>query len=56
MSGEKKREDFIGLTGTRTLSLKIIDARIYPTTVAIRVQDNLGDEYWTELEDIDLDQ
>ncbi|WP_340373728.1 hypothetical protein [Peribacillus sp. FSL E2-0218] len=51
----KTRTDLIGKTGSVTRKLTIVDAKEYPTGTEIRVSDNMGDEYWTGLEDIDLD-
>lgn len=51
----KTRTDLIGQTGSITRNIKIVDAKEYPTGVSIRVSDNMGEEYWTSLEDIDLD-
>ncbi|KAB2334294.1 hypothetical protein [Bacillus mesophilum] len=50
------RFDLIGKTGTISRNVKIIDALEYPTSVSIRVQDEMGEEYWTGLEDADIDQ
>ncbi|MED4914343.1 hypothetical protein [Parageobacillus thermoglucosidasius] len=51
----KTRTDLIGLTGSVTRRITIIDAKEYPTGVSVRVSDETGEEYWTELEDIELD-
>ncbi|WP_180231630.1 hypothetical protein [Bacillus cereus] len=51
----KKRIDLIGLTGSVTRKLTIIDAQEYPTGVSVRVSDNMGEEYSMDLEDVDLD-
>jgi len=51
----KKREDLIGETGTRTTEVEIIDAKEYETGVSVQVSDNVGEVYWTDLENIDLD-
>ncbi|MGK4042223.1 hypothetical protein AB0Y20_07955 [Heyndrickxia oleronia] len=50
----KKRNDLIGQTGVITRSFKIIDALEYPTGISVRVEDSMGEEYWTGLEDLDL--
>lgn len=52
----KKRTDLIGQTGSVTRNFTIVDALEYPTGVSIRVSDDMGEEYWTGLDDIDLDQ
>lgn len=52
----KTRPDLIGQTGSITTTFKIIDAKEYPTGVSIRVQDSKGDEYWTDIEDVDIDK
>jgi hypothetical protein len=52
----KKRTDLIGLTGTITRNFKILDALEYPTGVSVRVEDNMGEEYWTSLEDLELEK
>ena len=51
----KVRTDLIGQAGSVTRQLTIVDAKEYPTGISVRVLDNMGEEYWTELEDIDLD-
>ncbi|MGE6379989.1 hypothetical protein [Peribacillus muralis] len=51
----KARPDLIGQTGSVTRNLTIVDAKEYPTGTSVRVSDNMGEEYWTGLEDIDLD-
>lgn len=55
MTEGKARPDLIGVTGSVTRNITVIDAREYPTGVSIRVSDNMGEEYWTDLEDVDLD-
>lgn len=52
----KKRTDLIGLNGSITKEFTIIDALEYPTGVSVRVEDNMGEEYWTSLDDIDLEK
>ncbi|MCM3487861.1 hypothetical protein M3689_00920 [Alkalihalophilus marmarensis] len=56
MAEYKVRKDLIGTTATRTLDLKIVDAHEYEEGVSIRVVDNMGEEYWTGLEDVELDR
>ncbi|QSB48796.1 hypothetical protein [Parageobacillus toebii] len=51
----KTRTDLIGSTGSITRRVTIIDAKEYPTGVSVRVSDEMGEEYWTDLEDIELD-
>ncbi|MEK5524113.1 hypothetical protein [Heyndrickxia sp. FSL W8-0423] len=50
----KKRNDLIGQTGVITRSFKIIEALEYPAGVSVRVADSMGEEYWTDLEDLEL--
>lgn len=56
MEDVKPRIDLISRTGRVTREIEILDAVEYPTGVSIRVSDNVGGEYWTTLEDVDLDQ
>jgi hypothetical protein len=52
---KKKRTDLIGQTGTRTTQVEIIDAKEYETGVSVQVSDNMGEVYWTDLDEVDLD-
>lgn len=53
----KKRTDLIGQTGEVTRTFKVIDAVEYPTGVSVRVsEDGTGEEYWTGLENVELDR
>ncbi|MDQ0268921.1 hypothetical protein [Cytobacillus purgationiresistens] len=52
----KARPDLVGQTATVTRNLTIVDAREYSTGISVRVQDEMGDEYWTGLDDIDLER
>ncbi|TVX93011.1 hypothetical protein [Paenibacillus agilis] len=48
----KKRDDLIGQTGSITRNFEIIGAREYEGgSVEIRIRDNMGNEYWTSMED-----
>ncbi|SDH70421.1 hypothetical protein SAMN04489735_104517 [Aneurinibacillus thermoaerophilus] len=56
-----KREDLIGATGSITRQIEVIDAKEYHMggvkSVDVRVrEEDTGEEYWTSLEDVDLDQ
>jgi hypothetical protein len=51
----KQRPDLIGLKGSITREITVIDAQEYESGISIRVTDNMGEEYWTSLEDADLD-
>ncbi|QYY44768.1 hypothetical protein ACKE5C_19185 (plasmid) [Aneurinibacillus thermoaerophilus] len=55
-----KREDLIGATGSITRQIEVIDAEEYDhgsfKSVSIMVREDNGEEYWTSLEDVDLDQ
>ncbi|MFB5690218.1 hypothetical protein LW858_15945 [Bacillus cereus] len=51
----KKREDLIGDTGVIIRTFKVIDAREGIHGVDVRVCDSDGEEYWTSLEDVELD-
>jgi hypothetical protein len=52
----KKRDDLIGQTGSITRNFTIIDAKEGRFGVDIRVRDDRGEEYWTSLEDVSLDE
>jgi hypothetical protein len=52
----KQLPELIGLKGSITREITIVDAQEYETGVSIRVSDNMGEEYWTSLEDVDLDR
>lgn len=54
-AGEKDRPDLIGQTGSITRNVKIVDAKEGKYGVDVRVEDNVGDSYWTGLEDVSLD-
>lgn len=49
------RHDLIGQTGQITRNVEIVDAKESPGGVSVRVSDNVGNEYWTDLEDVSLD-
>ncbi|MED1384441.1 hypothetical protein [Bacillus mycoides] len=49
------RRDLIGQTGQITRNVEIIDAKESREGVSVRVSDNVGNEYWTDLEDVSLD-
>lgn len=49
------RHDLIGQTGQITRNVEIVDAKESREGVSVRVSDNVGNEYWTDLEDISLD-
>ena len=53
-----KREDLIGQSGSITRRFEIIDANEYDIngvkSTSIRVSDDMGNEYWTTLEDNDI--
>ncbi|MGG4504067.1 hypothetical protein ABER86_24860 [Paenibacillus polymyxa] len=58
----KKRDDLIGQTGSYTRTFTIIDAHDgegfggKPAPVQIRISNNMGETFWTELDDdISLD-
>ncbi|ODB61387.1 hypothetical protein [Paenibacillus polymyxa] len=60
--GEKQRTDLIGQTGSYTRTFTVVDAKEgedfkgRPTPVQIRISDNMGNTFWTELDDdISLD-
>jgi hypothetical protein len=54
--GEKPRTDLIGQTGSYTRTFTIIDATEGKYGVDIRVTDNMGNTFWTTLDDdISLD-
>lgn len=56
MINERKREDLIGLEGSVTRRIKVIDAKEGPLGIDLWVSDTMGNEYWTELDDdISLD-
>ncbi|WP_200893543.1 hypothetical protein [Paenibacillus terrae] len=52
-----KRDDLIGRTGSITRSITVVDAtECEDGTVDVRIQDSMGNEYSTELDDdISLD-
>lgn len=52
----KTRTDLIGQTGSITRNFTIVDAKEYPTGVDVRVSDSMGEEYWTGLEDLELER
>lgn len=52
----KTRKDLINQTGSITRKIKIVDAKEYPMGVYVRVSDNMGEEYWMELEEVELDK
>ncbi|WP_180235415.1 hypothetical protein [Bacillus cereus] len=49
------RNDLIGQTGQITRNVEIVDAKESREGVSVRVSDNVGNEYWTDLEDVSLD-
>ncbi|MCS0789551.1 hypothetical protein NX021_15465 [Cytobacillus firmus] len=53
-----KRTDLIGLEGSITKDVSVIDAVEYPSveSVDVRVADGNGEEYWVSLEDIELEK
>ncbi|PIE92795.1 hypothetical protein CO726_24835 [Bacillus fungorum] len=52
-------ELLVGRTGQITRNVEIIDAKESTIggvkSISIRVRDNIGNEYWTELEEVSLD-
>ncbi|MEK5197366.1 hypothetical protein MHI49_28535 [Bacillus sp. FSL M7-0884] len=50
----KRRTDLIGQTGTITRNIEIIDATETEHGVSVRVSDNVGEVYWTDLNDVEL--
>ncbi|HFK1754160.1 TPA: hypothetical protein ACGXP3_004628 [Bacillus cereus] len=54
-NGAKSRPDLIGQTGTITRNIEIIDATESEHDVLVRVSDNVGEVYWTDLQDVELD-
>ncbi|OXB99591.1 MULTISPECIES: hypothetical protein [Bacillus] len=54
-NGAKSRPDLIGQTGTITRTIEIIDATESEHGVSVRVSDNVGEVYWTDLQDVELD-
>lgn len=50
-----ERPDLVGATGSYTRHFKVVDAKEYPTGVSVRISDDMGEEFWTGLEDVDLD-
>ncbi|HHY0836428.1 TPA: hypothetical protein ACVW80_002356 [Bacillus thuringiensis] len=54
-NGAKSRPDLIGQTGTITRNIEIIDATESEHGVSVRVSDNVGEVYWTDLQDVELD-
>lgn len=57
MNNESKpRPDLIGATGSVTRRIEVLDAKESDWGVEIRISDNMGNTYWTSLdEDISLD-
>ncbi|MGW8956636.1 hypothetical protein [Paenibacillus sp. NPDC055715] len=53
---DQQVRDLIGQTGSTTKRIKVIDAKKGKHGVDVRVSDNMGETYWTGLEDIDLDE
>ncbi len=51
----KTRHDLIGQTGSITRSVEIIDAKETEHGVSVRVSDNVGEVYWTDFDDVELD-
>lgn len=54
-NGAKKRPDLIGQTGTIARNIEIIDATETKHGISVRVSDNVGEVYWTDLQDVELD-
>jgi hypothetical protein len=52
---EEQVKELIGQTGSTTKRITVIDAKKGKYGVDVRVSDNMGETYWTGLEDIDLD-
>ncbi|WP_410976874.1 hypothetical protein [Bacillus cereus] len=53
-NGAKRRPDLIGQSGTITRNIEIIDATETEHGVSVRVSDNVGEVYWTDLNDVEL--
>ncbi|MEX3422044.1 hypothetical protein EQ803_27675 [Bacillus thuringiensis] len=53
-NGAERRPDLIGQTGTITRNIEIIDATETKHGVSVRVSDNVGEVYWTDLNDVEL--
>lgn len=51
----KTRHDLIGQTGSITRSVEIIDAKETEHGVSVRASDNVGEVYWTDFDDVELD-
>ncbi|MFS0784750.1 hypothetical protein [Bacillus sp. 1P06AnD] len=56
MEEAKTRTDLIGQTCSITRNFTIVDAKEYPTGISVRVADSMGEEYWTGLEDLEIDR
>ncbi|EJR22355.1 hypothetical protein [Bacillus cereus] len=54
-NGAKSRPDLIGQAGTIIRNIEIIDATESEHGVSVRVSDNVGEVYWTDLQDVELD-
>ncbi|PEQ94774.1 hypothetical protein [Bacillus cereus] len=56
---ENAKDILVGRTGQITRNVEIIDAKKSTIggvkSVSVRVRDNVGNEYWTELEEVSLD-
>lgn len=52
---EKRRTDLIGRTGTLTTSVEVVDAMQSEHGIDIRVKDGIGETYWTNLDEVELD-
>ncbi len=57
MSSEPRvREDLVGQTGTKEVTITVLAAKEYDNGhVDVQVSDSMGEVYWTSLEDIQLD-
>ncbi|PGR97622.1 hypothetical protein COC68_12930 [Bacillus thuringiensis] len=53
-NGAERRPDLIGQTGTITRNIEIIDATETEHGVSVRVSDNVGEVYWADLNDVEL--
>ncbi|EJR67512.1 hypothetical protein IIO_00500 [Bacillus cereus VD115] len=51
----KTRHDLVGQTGSITRNIEIIDAKENEHGVSVRVSDNVGEVYWTDFDDVELD-
>lgn len=51
----KTRHDLVGQTGFITRNIEIIDAKETEHGVSVRVSDNVGEVYWTDFDDVELD-